>query len=39
MGLTELAEQSRKVYQVNYQDDVREAQAKVHKSWWQFWKK
>ena len=39
MGLTQLAEQSRKVYQTNYQDDVRAAQAKVHKSWWQFWKK
>lgn len=38
MGLTQLAEQSRKVYQANYQDDVREAQAKVQKSWWQFWK-
>jgi len=39
MGLSELAEQSRKVYQANYQDDVRAAQAKVHKAWWQFWKK
>jgi outer membrane protein assembly factor BamD len=39
MGLNELAEQSRKVYQANYQDDVHEAQAKVHKAWWQFWKK
>ena len=39
MGLTDLAEQSRKVYQANYQDDVHAAQAKVHKSWWQFWKR
>jgi outer membrane protein assembly factor BamD len=39
MGLNDLAEQSRKVYQANYQDDVRAAQAKVHKAWWQFWKK
>lgn len=39
MGLKELAEQSRKVYQANYQDDVHAAQAKVHKAWWQFWKK
>lgn len=38
MGLSQLADQSRKVYQANYQDDVRAAQAKVHKSWWQFWK-
>ena len=38
MGLNDLAEQSRKVYQANYQDDVRAAQARVHKSWWQFWK-
>jgi outer membrane protein assembly factor BamD len=38
MGLNDLAEQSRKVYQTNFQDDVRAAQAKVHKSWWQFWK-
>ena len=39
MGLTQLADQSRTVYQANYQDDVRAAQAKVHKSWWQLWKK
>ena len=38
MGLKELAEQSRTVYQANYQDDVRRAQADVHKSWWQFWR-
>ena len=38
MGLPQLAEQSREVYQANFQDDVRAAQAKVHKSWWQFWK-
>ena len=39
MGLNELAEQSRTVYRANFQDDVTQAQAKVHKSWWQFWKK
>jgi outer membrane protein assembly factor BamD len=39
MGLKELAEQSRTVYTANYQDDVHAAQAQVHKSWWQFWKK
>ena len=39
MGLKELAEQSRTVYRANFQDDVTQAQAKVHKSWWQFWKK
>jgi outer membrane protein assembly factor BamD len=39
MGLTQLADQSRQVYQASYQDDVHAAQAKVHKSWWQFWKK
>jgi len=38
MGLKELAQQSRTVYQANYQDDVRQAQADVHKSWWQFWR-
>jgi outer membrane protein assembly factor BamD len=38
MGLAELAEQSRTVYQTNYQDDVRQAQADVQKSWWQFWR-
>jgi len=38
MGLKELAEQSRTVYQSNYQDDVRQAQADVHKAWWQFWR-
>ena len=38
MGLKELAEQSRTVYRANFQDDVTQAQAKVHKSWWQFWK-
>jgi outer membrane protein assembly factor BamD len=39
LALGELAEQSRTVYQANFQDDVRAAQAKVHKGWWQFWKK
>ncbi len=38
LGLQELAQQSRSVYQANFQDDVRAAQAKVHKAWWQFWK-
>jgi len=38
MGLKELAEQSRTVYKANFQDDVRQAQAQVHKSWWQFWR-
>ena len=39
LSLKELAEQSRTVYKANYQDDVNQAQAKVHKAWWQFWKK
>jgi outer membrane protein assembly factor BamD len=39
LALKELAEQSRTVYKANYQDDVGQAQAKVHKAWWQFWKK
>jgi len=38
LGLKELAEQSRTVYQSNYQDDVRQAQAETQKSWWQFWR-
>jgi len=38
MGLQELAEQSRTVYTANFQDDVRQAQADVQKSWWQFWR-
>ena len=38
LGLKELAEQSRQVYQTNFQDDVRQAQAGVQKSWWQFWR-
>jgi outer membrane protein assembly factor BamD len=38
LGLKELAEQSRTVYAANYQDDVRQAQADVQKSWWQFWR-
>jgi len=38
LGLKELAAQSRQVYQANYQSDVREAQAAVNKSWWQFWR-
>jgi outer membrane protein assembly factor BamD len=38
LGLKELAEQSRTVYQANFQDDVRQAQAETHKSWWQFWR-
>ncbi|HEV7717004.1 MAG TPA: outer membrane protein assembly factor BamD [Steroidobacteraceae bacterium] len=39
LDLKPLAEQSRKVYQENYQGaDVRQAQAEVHKSWWKFWR-
>jgi outer membrane protein assembly factor BamD len=38
LNLKELAEQSRQVFAANYQDNVREAQAAVHKSWWQFWR-
>ena len=38
LDLKELAAQSRQVFEVNYQDDVRQAQAAVHKSWWQFWR-
>jgi outer membrane protein assembly factor BamD len=39
LGLPELAEQSRKVYQANFKDDVHAAQARVRRSWWQFWKR
>jgi outer membrane protein assembly factor BamD len=38
MGLQDLAEQTRTVYNANYQDDVRQAQADVQKAWWQFWR-
>jgi outer membrane protein assembly factor BamD len=38
LGLEELAQQSRTVYAANFQDDVRQAQADVQKSWWQFWR-
>jgi len=38
LNLKELAAQSRQVYQANYQDDVRQAQAEAQRSWWQFWR-
>src|SRR5262245_32745451 len=38
LDLKELAAQSRQVYEANYQDNVRQAQAATHKSWWQFWR-
>src|SRR6185369_2037546 len=38
LDLKELAAQSRQVYELNYQDNVRQAQAATHKSWWQFWR-
>lgn len=38
LGLAQLAEQSRKVYQANYQGEVRQAQAATEKHWWQFWR-
>jgi hypothetical protein len=38
LGLKELSVQSRQVYEVNFQQNVREVQAATHKSWWQFWR-
>lgn len=38
LDLKELAEQSRTVYTANFEGDVRQAQAEVQKSWWQFWR-
>ena len=38
LGLEQLADQSRQVYQANFQGDVRQAQAEAQKSWWQFWR-
>jgi outer membrane protein assembly factor BamD len=38
LNLKELAEQTRTVYNANFQGDVRQAQAEVNKSWWQFWR-
>ena len=38
LDLKELAAQSRQVYELNYQDNVRQVQAATHKSWWQFWR-
>ena len=38
LGLKPLADQSRQVYEANFKDNVREAQAATHKSWWQVWR-
>jgi outer membrane protein assembly factor BamD len=38
LNLKELAEQTRTVYNANFEGNVRQAQAEVNKSWWQFWR-
>lgn len=38
LGLKDLAAQSRKVYEANYDGSVREARAENEKRWWQIWR-
>jgi len=37
LNLTPLAEQTRKVYELNYSGQVRQAQAEIKKPWWKVW--
>jgi len=37
LNLTVLSEQTRQVYQANYEGDIRQSQAEVDKPWWKLW--
>ena len=37
LDLPQLADQTRQVYQANFEGEVRRVQAEVHKPWWKFW--
>jgi hypothetical protein len=37
LNLKPLADQSRKVYEVNYSTDIKAQQADIKRPWWKFW--